>query len=73
MNYEDPWTDLANAVVVCAAKDYRRWRKRLKKDPDDGLAVAKLKSLEKFFKSSWCDFLSRMDGTYILKKLEEEE
>lgn len=74
MRYKDadPYQDLANAIIIQAAKDYRSVRKRLTKRPNDKWLEGELKKLERFFLSPWCEMLSEVDGTYILRRLREE-
>lgn len=70
----DPYQDLANAIIVQAAKDYRFYRKYAKRHPDDTWAAGQMKNVEKFFKSTWADSLcGDLDAAYILEKLKEEE
>lgn len=69
----EPYQDLANAIIIRAAKDYRFYRKYARRHPDDYWAEGEMKKIEKFFKSPWADFLcGEMDATYILDKLKEE-
>ncbi len=53
---------LANAIVIQAAKDYRRQVKAGK--------VAK--ELERFFKSTWFKELTSIDPEYITRRIKEE-
>lgn len=70
----EPFQDLANAILIQAAKDYRFYRKRLQRHPDDTWTESQIRELERFFKSSWADLLvGDMDADYILRKLKEEE
>lgn len=61
--YLDPFQMLAHAIIVEAAKDYRRyrsdsWRKR---------------EVERFFRSPWFGALSGLDPEWLIKWLQEEE
>ena len=58
---QDPWDDLAQAVILQAVKDYRRVR---------GTAAAK--ELEQFFLSEWFCVLTRLDGAALLERLRKE-
>lgn len=44
--------DLANAIIIQAADDYRKARKKLYKNPDDFIAREALKEIEAFFISA---------------------
>lgn len=66
------YQELANAVVVLAAKDYRVALKRLSKRPDSEGAQAEIRKLEDFFKSEWFGELTKVDPEQILKRLRSE-
>jgi len=68
MNYEI----LANAIVEQAAKDYRWARTALGKDPENVAAAAMCSETERFFHSVWFGQLTRIDGEWLLEKLEGE-
>ena len=68
----DPYENLANAIVIQAAKDYREASKTLRKKPEDGKMLLQKANAEQFFRSHWCGFLSPVDGKLLLQKLEEE-
>lgn len=70
----EPYRNLASAIIVLAAKDYRYYRRYAGNHQDDRWSRSKMRELEKFFMSSWCDFLAgELDGPYILEKLKKEE
>ncbi len=64
--------ELANDIVIQAARDYREARRLLRKNPGDAKMLKQKESAEQFFRSQWCAFLTSVDGRMILKKLEEE-
>ena len=66
------YEELANAIIMQAVKDYRKILIRCKKYPHDKILTAQSKEIEKFFKSDWFVDLSDIDGTKIMKKLQEE-
>ena len=68
MNYEN----LANAIVEQAAKDYRWERAALAKDAENVAATAMRSETERFFRSTWFGQLTRIDGEWLLEKLEGE-
>lgn len=58
----EPYTELAHAIVLRAVEDYR-----MAEEP------VQVRSLESFFESEWFFFLSNLDGRAVLKKLREEK
>lgn len=65
-------TRLANAVVVLAAKDYRRSLKALKKNPNNRMAMDMAMECERFFDSSLMEAYTTIDGHWLKNKLREE-
>lgn len=68
MNTDRGWCDLATAIVVQAAKDYRDIcaGKRVK--------YSSIEDIEQFFKSRWCQNLcGRASALFIWRKLQEEQ
>ncbi len=51
-NYEN----LANAIILQAAKDYRMALKCLKANPKNRTALADKDEIERFFRSQWFTF-----------------
>lgn len=72
MEYIDNYTNLANAIVILGAKDYRAALKTLKKHPNSVSARETVDEVERFFRSKWYTALSDTDGEFILRKLREE-
>ena len=68
----NPYHALANAIVIQTAKDYRKARKMLAKNPRNGAARYVKNDCEKFFRSSWCELLTSVDGEMILEQLQKE-
>ena len=68
-----PVQDLLNAVVVQAAEDYREYSGRLLVNPEDREAAEGVEEVKSFFLSEDFCFYTRVEGSYILKKLEEEQ
>lgn len=69
---DDNFQDLANAVVVRAAKDYRRALKRLIKFPSSHSAKQAIMQLEVFFRSDYYKLLTSLDGERLIEKLKQE-
>ena len=63
--------DLANAIVIRAALDYRKAYKKYKKGDD--LAYCRIKEIEKFFNSEWADLLTKGKAKEILRRLQKEQ
>ncbi len=68
----DPYENLANAIVLQAAKDYRRALKPLIKNPHSLSAMAVVNEIERFFRSEWYETLTLVDGEMLMRKLREE-
>lgn len=68
----DPYTNLAHAIIIRAAKDYRSALKQLEKDRANGNAMRKAMECERFFRSQWYEALTDVDGSYLIRKLREE-
>lgn len=68
----DPWEELANAIVVQAAHDYRLAKKRLDKPDLRYTALNMISDCEQFFRSGWFSTLTKVDGERLLRMLEEE-
>ncbi|MCF0142400.1 MAG: hypothetical protein HUJ75_03375 [Parasporobacterium sp.] len=68
----NPCEELANAIIVQAAKDYRSVLKVLKKNPSSIILLDKRKELEGFFTGDWFSKLSEADGKYIMEELKKE-
>ena len=69
---EDPYERLANAIVLQAASDYRRNLKKLKKNPQNREVLNAVMQIEKFFRSSWHQVLTTVDGEFLIQKLRKE-
>ena len=60
---------LAEAIVLCAVKDYRRAITKLAKYPEDNALLETKQECEKFFKSDWCKMLTTIDGETIISEI----
>jgi hypothetical protein len=58
----NPYEDLANAIILQAAKDYRL--------TDD---EQQLQEIERFFRSGWFGVLSKVDPEFLIKELRKEK
>ena len=68
----DNWEDLANAIVVQAANDYRRALRVLKAHSSYAPAAKVKTEVEQFFRSEWYRSLSSVDGEVLIKRLNAE-
>jgi len=66
------WEDLANAIILQAAEDYRICRRRIRRWPDQKEAQAMIREVERFFRSRWFCQLTDADGVRILDELKKE-
>lgn len=64
--------NLANAVILCAVKDYRVALKKLNKRPNYGPAKEMKAEVERFFRSEWYRELTSVDGDVLIKQLQME-
>ena len=71
--HKGPVQDLLNAVVVQAAEDYREYSAKLLVHPDDQEAAEGKEEVESFFLSEDFCFYTKVQGSYLLRKLEEEQ
>ncbi len=58
----NPYENLANAIILQAAKDYRL--------TDD---EQQLQEIERFFRSGWFGVLSKVDPEFLIKGLRKEK
>ena len=68
----DFYTDLANAIVIQAAKDYRKALKTLKRYPRYEPAKAVVAEVEEFFRSEWYRTLTSVDAEMLMRKIRRE-
>ena len=66
------YENLANAIIVQAAEDYRRLLKRAKKNPANREALDEALQIERFFRSGWYQRLTNVDGEFRICKLQED-
>lgn len=68
----EPYESLANAIIVQAVKDYREALQRLDRHPEKNDYKAEIKSLERFFCSSWYQILTDLDGNLLMRKVRKK-
>lgn len=69
---EDGFSNLANAIILQAVKDYREALKKLKNHPNSIDANKEKFAGERFFHSKWFSDITSIDGNMLLKKLRDE-
>ena len=68
----DPYQELANAVIILAAKDYRHALRIQRRNPGSKAVQSQIDSLERFFRSDWFEVLTEVDGEMLIRRLREE-
>lgn len=68
-NYEN----LANAVVLTAAKDYRAALKKLKCGRKNNAALDMKEECEWFFTSTYFNVFTSLDGVALMNQIKEDE
>lgn len=71
-NEYEPYENLANAIVVLAAKDYRVALRKRKRHPGSHEAQYRVSKLEGFFRSEWYGILTDVDGEYLMERIRKE-
>ena len=69
---ENPYERLANAIILNAVANYRAALKKVKRNPKSKAAIDEALQLEKFFRSSWYQQLTSIDGEFLIRKLQDE-
>ena len=70
---DDPYRTLANAIIVQAAKDYRKALRQLRRNPSYETARNEKNDVERFFHSEWFHYLTNVDPDYLLDYLARAE
>lgn len=65
----EPYENLANAIVILAAKDYRSALRREKKGRG---GTDTIRELERFFRSPWCEMLTDVSGEYLIERIRQQ-
>ena len=68
----DGYQELAIAIVVQAAKDYRSTLKEMKRHPEMKALKRRAERIEAFIRSDWCHTLIGADGESIITRLKKE-
>lgn len=70
---ETAFEDLSIAIIAQAAEDYRKVLRKLENDPFNVYLLIEKVEIEKFFRSQWYECLTNVDGTMILRRLQNGE
>ena len=68
----EPYENLANAIIVLAAKDYRSALRRQKRRPGRRETQGTINRLETFFRSAWFGVLTDVEGEYLIARIRKE-
>ena len=68
----NPYEELANAIILRAAKDYKKILSSVKINPRNSSLKYQKSQIEKFFRSRWFKELTDADGEFIITQLKEE-
>ena len=66
------WRDLADAIIIQAASDYRKAQNRHSKLPPQADTLRAKPALEQFFLSKWFATLTTLDGSQLLHDLKKD-
>ena len=64
--------DLANAIIIQAAKDYRTALRRKRRNPDSVRADYTIREIERFLRSEWFTCLTGVKGEYLIERIRKE-
>ena len=68
----ESYENLANAIVLLAAKDYRLALARCSRYPEKDMYRYEKESIERFFRSGWFGVLTRLDPEILIRRLCQE-
>ena len=70
---DDPYEEIANAIVIQACNDYKNaYRRHLRRSGIVDKPDYELVALENFFRSDWYKILTTVDGEYLMERLRKE-
>ena len=70
---DDPYINLANAIILQAVRDYRRALRQLKRNPQYTTAKHTIREVERFFHSKWFSFLTEINPDDLINRLVRAE
>ena len=66
------YEELAQAIVIQAADDYRQSYFSILENPRDKDARSEVEAIGRFFLSDWYRMMTRVDGAFLMGKLRTE-
>ncbi|MDO4515185.1 MAG: hypothetical protein Q4B72_14285 [Lachnospiraceae bacterium] len=69
---EDPYEALGKAIILQAVKDYRTALKKVKRNPQNRMALDEALTIEKFFRGPLFSVITSVDPEYLIGKLQDE-
>ena len=69
---EDPYEALGNAIILQAVKDYRVALKRVRKNPQNRMAIDEALTVEKFFRGPLFGVITNVNPEFLIGKLQGE-
>ena len=66
---EEFYFNLINAIILQCFKDYKNAVRKLNRNPDNDYALYMIRDIEKFCRSSWCLFMTDIDGEWLIKQM----
>ena len=69
----NPYENLANAIILRAAEDYRKALRRYYKHPEKEDCLKEKVAIEQSFRSGWFAMLTNINPEMLIQKLNKEE
>ena len=63
------YENLANAIILCAVEDYKQMLTYQKNHRDSRATEQGIYRLEQFFYSDWFMMLTKLDPSYIIRRI----
>ncbi len=67
----NPYSRLANAIIIQAFKDYKTILKKWRRYPGNAKINQTKTEVEEFFHSEWFSMLTKLDGKTIMVRIQE--
>jgi hypothetical protein len=68
---DEAYENLANAIILCAVEDYKQMLTYQKNHRNSQVTEQGIYRLEKFFYSDWFMMLTKLDPSYIIRRIKE--
>ena len=66
---DEAYENLANAIILCAVEDYKQMLTYQKNHRDSRATEQGIHRLEQFFYSDWFMMLTKLDPSYIIRRI----